>query len=97
MPTFARLAAGILFAGLAYYVSLLIVPLFPPEQQLGWFREVNAGVGLVIGWKVMGARAGNGVSNAIGVGLTAAAMMLLSLLTAMAAAILLNRPEWSAA
>ncbi len=77
MPTFARLAAGILFAGLAYYVSLLIVPLFEPEEQIGWFREINAAVGLVIGWRVMGARAGKGMSNGIGVGLTAAVMMVL--------------------
>ena len=76
MPTFARLVGGVLFAGLAYYASLLIVPLFPPEEQLGWFREVNAGVGLVVGWRLMGARAGDGYSNAIGLGLTTSVMMV---------------------
>ena len=76
MPTFSRLAGAILLAALAWYVSELIRPLFPEEKDIGWFTQVNACFGLLVGWKFLGARAKGSITQAVGNGLTAAVMLL---------------------
>ncbi|WP_296420490.1 TrgA family protein [Pseudooctadecabacter sp.] len=70
MPTFGRLVGAIWFGALAWYVSLLIIPLFPEGTDLGWFQELNTGLGLFAGWKIAGPRAGTGYVAAISYGLT---------------------------
>ncbi|SLN14293.1 TrgA family protein [Pseudooctadecabacter jejudonensis] len=70
MPTFGRLVGAICFGALAWYVSLLIMPLFPEGTNLGWFQELNTAIGLFVGWKVAGPRAGTGYVSAISYGLT---------------------------
>ena len=72
MPTAAKLAAAILFAALAWWVSTLIKPLFPEGTDLGGFAEYNATLGAVIGWFVAGGRARTTWPNAVAYGLTAA-------------------------
>jgi hypothetical protein len=72
MWTAAKLVAAILFAGLAFYVSQLIRPLFPEGTNLGWFAEVNAVIGYFSGWVIAGSRAGQGGwPAAVSYGLTA--------------------------
>lgn len=73
MPTAGRMVAAILYAGLAWWVSQMIEPLFPEGSDLGWFAEFNAAVGFVMGWTVAGKRAGGTWSAAISYGLTATA------------------------
>ena len=81
MPTMGRLVGAILFAGLAWYTSLLIIPLFPVETNLGLFQEVNTFFGLIAGWTVAGPRAGLGYVAAFSYGLTAlVAMVVMALL-----------------
>lgn len=70
MPTAAKLAAALLFAGLAYYVSGLVRPIFADERPLPNLQMINLGFGLIIGWVVAGKRAGGGLTGAIGAGLT---------------------------
>ena len=70
MPTAGKLAAALLFAALAWYASQLIKPKFPEAFDPGWFAEVNAAVGLILGWRLAGPRAGTGYTDAIGYGLT---------------------------
>ena len=76
MPTFARLVAAVLFAALAWWTSELIKPLMPDEKPMGRFSELNAVIGLVVGWRVLGSRAGNGYNAAIGISLTAIAALV---------------------
>lgn len=76
MPTTARLVGAITLAALAWYVSTLIVPLLPEGRDIGFFVEINTVIGLMCGWTVMGSRAGEGISNAIGFGLTGAAALM---------------------
>ena len=71
MPTAGRLVAAILWAALAWIVSMQIVPLFPEGTDVGWFAEINAGIGFFVGWTVAGKRAGGTWSAAISYGLTA--------------------------
>ncbi|MEM1236891.1 MAG: TrgA family protein [Pseudomonadota bacterium] len=70
MPTAARLAAAVLFAGLAYYVSTVIQGYFVDERPLPTLPMWNAFFGLICGWRIAGSRAGQGVSGAISYGLT---------------------------
>lgn len=72
MPTAAKIAAALLFAALAWIASRLTFPLWPEGSSPGRFAEVNAALGLVLGWRMAGARAGQGAAAAIGTGLTTA-------------------------
>jgi len=77
MPTAARIVAAVLLAALGWFVSELIKPLFPPEQQTGWFSEANAVIGFLVGWVFMGKRAGDTYSGALGYGLTGAVLLVI--------------------
>lgn len=70
MPTAAKLVAALCLAALGYVVSDLIRPLLPASTHFGLFNYVNALIGLVMGWRVVGRRAGRGMSAAIGNGFT---------------------------
>ena len=70
MPDAAKLVAALGMAILAFIVSGMIPPLFEENKNFGWFTWVNVALGLVVGWKVMGTRAGRGLVSAINVGLT---------------------------
>jgi len=76
MPTMGRLIGAILFGALAWYTTLLIVPLFPERTPLGLFQEVNTVFGLIAGWTVAGPRAGTGYTAAVSYGLTTLVAMV---------------------
>lgn len=76
MPTSAKLAAAVLFATLAWWVSQLTRPLFLEGTDLGLFAEYNAAIGAFIGWRVAGARSRTTWPNAVAYGLTAAVSMV---------------------
>jgi len=76
MPTAARLTAALSLAALAWYVSSLIPGLMPEGVNFGWFNEVNAVLGFITGWLVIGSRAGRGWSASISNGLTGVAAMV---------------------
>ena len=70
MPTAPRLIAAVCLALLAWYTSGLIMPLMPEGTQFGLFSIVNAGLGALAGWQVVGTRVGFGYRPAMGAGLT---------------------------
>lgn len=76
MPTMGRLVGAILFGALAWYTTLLIIPLFPEGTNLGLFQEVNTVFGLIAGWTIAGPRAGLGFVAAFSYGLTALVAMV---------------------
>jgi hypothetical protein len=76
MPTAGRLVAAILYGLLAWLVSEMIKPLFPAGMDFGRFSEINALIGVVVGWIVAGSRAGLGWRASVGSGLTASAAVL---------------------
>jgi len=71
MLTAARLFSAILLAALCWLVSEMIRPLMPESTVFGWFNYVNSALGLIIGWRMIGAKAGAGLVNAISNGITA--------------------------
>jgi hypothetical protein len=91
MPTSAKLAAAVLFGALAWWVSQMIEPLFPEGTDMGRFAEYNAVVGMVIGWRIAGARARTTWPNAVAYGLTAALSMLLLALFLHSATIMVSQ------
>ena len=79
MPTAAKLIAALLLALMAMIVSEQYKPYMPEGWQFGNFTFVNAGVALVIGWKLVGGRVGDGAVSAINNGITAVLSLLIVL------------------
>lgn len=77
MPTAARLVAAICLMFVAYFLSMLVIPLMPESTDFGYFVPVNLVLGLCIGWIVMGKRAGRGTTAAINNGLTGVFVLFL--------------------
>ncbi|MEO0943653.1 MAG: TrgA family protein [Pseudomonadota bacterium] len=72
MPTGGKIIAALTFAALAYFISDLIKPLLVDTEgtRVGLLSPINALVGFVMGWKVMGKGAGHTYRQAFGYGLT---------------------------
>lgn len=76
LPTAARLVAALSLAALGWLASDLVRPLMPPHTAFGWFNYVNAVLGLLCGWFVIGSRAGRGYTEALANGLTGVAALV---------------------
>lgn len=77
MPTGARLMAAISLAVLAFVLSGMVVPLMPESTDFGYFLPLNVLLGLVVGWRGMGKRAGRGIVAAINNGLAGVFVLML--------------------
>jgi len=76
MPTAAKAIAALCLAALGYVSSELVKTLLPELQNFGRFSEFNAGLGFIVGWVVVGRRAGRGTKDAIANGLTGVATLI---------------------
>ncbi|NCO85199.1 MAG: TrgA family protein [Rhodobacterales bacterium] len=76
MPTAGRLAAAVLFAALGWYVSQLIMAQMDEGTQPVWYAEINALIGVAMGWTVAGSRARGPWMAAVSYGLTATIAMV---------------------
>ena len=76
MPDAAKLVAALCMAAVGFVASGLIMGLFDEEMNFGWFTPVNIALGAVVGWIVIGSRAGRGITSAINVGLTAPVVLV---------------------
>ncbi|MCG7626347.1 TrgA family protein [Epibacterium sp. MM17-32] len=77
MPTAARLVAALALAALAFVVSGQIMPLMPENTDFGYFTHVNMALAAVVGWKIIGPRAGRGFVPGVNNGLTGMAVLVL--------------------
>lgn len=66
MPTGAKIIAALSFAALCWLVSGLIPPLLPEGTPTPLLQPVNAAVGFIMGWRILGNNAGRGVVQSIG-------------------------------
>lgn len=73
MPTAGRLFGAVCFGILFYYVSGLVKPLLPEGMATGLLSPINAVIGFLMGWRMIGTRAGDGFVPATGYGITTAA------------------------
>jgi hypothetical protein len=69
--------AAISLAVLAFVLSGMVVPLMPESTDFGYFLPLNVLLGLVVGWRVMGKRAGRGIVAAINNGLAGVFVLML--------------------
>lgn len=76
MPTAAKAIAALCLAALGFLASELIKTLLPEITNFGSFSQFNAFVGAVVGWFVVGTRAGRGTRDAIANGLTGVAALI---------------------
>lgn len=77
MPTAARLMAALCLAAVGYIVSHMVMPLMPESTDFGYFVPLNVTLGVLVGWIVMGRRAGRGTTSAINNGLTGVFVLML--------------------
>ena len=66
MPTAGKLFGAATFAIVCWLISGLIPPLLPEGTQTGLLQPVNAGVGFVLGWSILGRNAGDGLVATVG-------------------------------
>lgn len=78
MPTAARLVAALSLAILGFVVSGQIKGLMPEGTGFGYFTYVNIGLGIITGWRLVGARIGRGVVGALNNGITGMAVMVMA-------------------
>lgn len=76
MPTAAKAIAALCLAALGYVSSEFVKTLLPEIENFGIFSEFNAALGLLVGWVVVGRRAGRGTKDAIANGLTGVAALI---------------------
>lgn len=48
----------------------MVKPLFEEDKQFGNFSLINFAIGLIVGWRTIGSRAGRGIAAGINNGLT---------------------------
>ncbi|WP_454276731.1 TrgA family protein [Roseovarius sp. MBR-154] len=71
-----KLAAAIGLGIVGWVGSDLFRPLMPDDTNFGWFNYVNAGLGLLCGWRVTGRRLGYGYAQSFSAGLTGVAALV---------------------
>lgn len=71
MPTAAKVVAAVFMAAVAWFVSGMVKGLLPEGTQTGLLSEINAVLGFIMGWTIIGSRAGDGYKAAVGYGWTA--------------------------
>ncbi|GAW34849.1 hypothetical protein RA2_01902 [Roseovarius sp. A-2] len=76
MPTMGKLAAAIGLGIVGWVGSELFRPLMPDDTNFGWFNYVNAGLGMLCGWRVTGRRLGFGYAQGFSAGLTGVAALV---------------------
>jgi hypothetical protein len=69
MPTTAKLVAAAFFAVIGWLAANAHIPALGENAAIGYFREISALIGLVVGWSVMGSLVGQGYADAVGSGL----------------------------
>ncbi|GAB4290638.1 MAG: hypothetical protein Kow0058_09770 [Roseovarius sp.] len=70
MPTAGKLVSALGLAGLAWVGAQMVKAIWPVEENFGYFGGVVAALGLIAGWRVIGARLGRGWGQAVSAGLT---------------------------
>ena len=68
MPTAAKAVAAASFAVAGWMTAHAYVPNMPVPTSVGFFRELTAALGAIVGWRVMGTSVGKGYVAAVGSG-----------------------------
>lgn len=77
MPTASKLVAAVLLAVLGYFAADRVAAHLPEEIPPGMIRPVMAFFGIMVGWRFLGKRVGDGYSAALGMGLSSSVVLFL--------------------
>ena len=69
MPTAAKMIAAVAFAIVAGLAALAYIPGLPEGTSTGYFPELMAALGFLIGWMAVGRQVGHGYAEGISLGL----------------------------
>lgn len=69
MPTGAKLVAAVCFAIVGWLAAEAYIPQLPEDTRTGFFREIMAGLGFVLGWMTLGPNVGRGYVDAASIGM----------------------------
>ncbi len=58
MPTGAKLIAALCYAAIGWQAAVFFEPVLSDVQRSTWFVPLNAALGILIGWRVMGRMVG---------------------------------------
>ena len=76
MPTAAKLIAAVAFAVVGWLAAGYYVLRLPEGTSTGYFREITAALGFVIGWLTLGSAVGRGYGEAVSLGLRTSLLLL---------------------
>lgn len=76
MPTGSKLVAALCLGILGAIVAEMVKPLMPESTNFGYFTYVSFALGLIVGWRSLGAKAGTGTADAISNGLTSVFVLI---------------------
>jgi hypothetical protein len=76
MPTAAKLFGALAFGILGWFAAHVYSFQLPEGAAIGRLREITAGIGVISGWRIMGAAAGKGYYAAAGAGIRAGIVMV---------------------
>ena len=68
MPTGAKLIAAVCFAIIGWLAAEAYIPQLPEDTRTGYFREIMAALGFVLGWLTLGPSVGRGYGDAASMG-----------------------------
>lgn len=76
MPTASKLVAALAYALLGFIAAQTFGKYLPEGTPLGYFREITAAIGFIVGWLVMGKLTRKGYREAINSGLVTALVLV---------------------
>jgi len=76
MPTASKLVSAVAYALLGFLAAQTFVKYLPDGTPLGYFREITAAIGFIVGWLVMGKLTRKGYREAINSGLVTAMLLV---------------------
>ena len=68
MPTAAKIVSAVAMALVGLWAAVAYIPQLQ-DTSVGYFREMMAALGFVVGWRSLGRNSGRGYSESLGVGL----------------------------
>lgn len=76
MPTGAKLIAAVAFAIVGWMAALAYIPQLPESTRTGYFPQIMAALGFVLGWITLGPHMGRGYSEAASLGLRTSLLLV---------------------
>ena len=77
MPTAAKLIAAVAFALVGWFAAMAFIPQLPEGTNTGYFPEITAGLGFLIGWFTLGPKPSRGYFEMASLGLRTSILVVI--------------------